>query len=295
MGAISLPTRRDEAWKYSDLRAAFGDAPVPDEIAERAGHPIIVQLAAAAGALDHVALWAGESAVRIERMEAPAFEAKALQIDLAPGASLTRVVIQDGAAVALNLVRVKLAAGSVFRQFVLAFGSKLARLETHIDVEGENASVALHGVYLCGAGRHCDLTSQVTHKVANGRTRQLIKGAARQGGRGVFQGKILVATGAQKTDAEQHHDALLLAEGAEIYAKPELEIHADDVACAHGNTIGALDEQALFYMRQRGAPKAQAQSMLVDAFLRDAIPHWLPEAAAADVDQRIAGWLEGQS
>jgi ATP-dependent HslUV protease subunit HslV len=97
-------------------------------------------------------------------------------------------------------VRVKLAAGSVFRQFVLAFGSKLARLETHIDVEGENASVALHGVYLCGAGRHCDLTSQVTHKVANGRTRQLIKGAARQV-RVLAGGRVLAGFAGATADA----------------------------------------------------------------------------------------------
>lgn len=295
MGAINLPTRRNEAWKYSDLRAALADAPIPDEIAARASQPVIVQLAAAADALQHVTLDAGQSAVRLERLEAAVFEAKALLIDLAPGASMTRIVVQDGSAVALNLVRVKLAAGAVFRQFVLAFGAKLARLETHVDIEGEAAAVALNGVYLCGPERHCDLTSEVNHKVASGHTRQLIKGAARKGGRGVFQGKILVARGAQKTDAEQHHDALLLEDGAEIYAKPELEIHADDVTCAHGNTIGALDDQALFYMRQRGAPKAVAEAMLVDAFLRGAIPDWLPEALAPEVDHRIAQWLEGQS
>jgi Fe-S cluster assembly protein SufD len=294
MGAIVLPTRRDEAWKYSDLRAALGDAPVPEQTPERANHPVIVQLAAAAGALEHVSLSAGESAVRIERMDATGFEAKALQFDLGPGAHLTRVVVQHGDAVALNLARVKLAAGAVFRQFVLAFGSKLARLETHVDVEGEGAEVALNGVYLCGQGRHIDLTSQVTHTVGPGQTRQLIKGAARAGGRGVFQGKILVSPGAQKTDAEQHHDALLLDEGAEIYAKPELEIYADDVACAHGNTVGALDEQALFYMRQRGAPKAAAEALLVEAFVRAAVPDWLPTEIAGEIDERIAHWLEGQ-
>lgn len=295
MGAIVLPTRRDEAWKYSDLRAAMSDAPVPEQIPERADHPVIVQLAAAFGALEHVSLGAGESAVRIERLEAPAFEAKALQIDVADGAQMTRIVIQDGAAIALNLVRVKLGRGAAFRQFVLGFGSKLARMETHVDVEGEGGEVALNGVYLCARGRHCDLTSQINHKVAHGVTRQLIKGAARAGGRGVFQGKILVAPGAQKTDAEQHHDALLLEEGGEINSKPELEIHADDVACAHGNTIGALDEHALFYMRQRGAPKAVAEAMLVDAFVRGAVPDWLPDEVVGEVESRISLWLEQKS
>jgi Fe-S cluster assembly protein SufD len=294
MAAVILPTRRDEAWKYSDLRAAFGETPAPALTEGRASHPVIVQLAAAAGHLEHVALKPGAHAVRVERMEDAHYAAKAAQIDLAPGAQMTRIVIQDGAAVALNLLRVKLGAGASFRQFLLGFGSKLSRIETHVDVEGEGASVELNGIYLCAAGRHCDFTSQVTHKVANGRTRQLIKGAARKGGRGVFQGKILVAPGAQKTDAEQHHDALLLDEGAEINSKPELEIYADDVACAHGNTIGALDEQALFYMRARGVPEAAAQALLVEAFVRGAVPDWLPEDVAGEVETRIAAWLEQQ-
>jgi len=124
-------------------------------------------------------------------------------------------------------------------------------------------------------------------------TRQLIKGAARKGGRGVFQGKILVAPQAQKTDARQNHHALLLDDGAEVFARPELEIHADDVACAHGNSVGALDAMALFYMRQRGLPETAARALLVRAFLEEAVPGWLPDNIRTEVLARIDAGLGG--
>ncbi|MFZ4120414.1 MAG: SufD family Fe-S cluster assembly protein [Caulobacterales bacterium] len=291
---IALPTRRDEAWKWSDLKAAYGNAPVPALNQERAAHPVIVQLAAAADCLEHVAVASGESALRIERMQASVMEAKAVQIDLADGANLTRIVIQDGPAVALNLARVKLGAGASFRQFVLALGSKLARIETHVEAEGALANVELNGVYLCGPGRHADLTSQVLHNAEGIQTRQLIKGAVRAGGRGVFQGKLYVARAAQKTDAQQHHHALLLEEGAEVYAKPELEIYADDVACAHGNTTGSLDEEALFYLRSRAIPLLDARRLLIEAFLLEALPDGLDEALTQELQGTITTWL-GQS
>lgn len=291
MTAIVLPNRRDEAWKYSDLRAAFGDAPAPVAQPALADRPVIVQLASAARTYDRTELAVGENAARIERLEGEGPSASALELIIPDGASMTRVVLQDGDAVTLNHVRVRLGAGAHYRQFVLAFGAKLARIETEVHVDGEGGVVELNGVYLADHGRHADFTSHVVHHIGRGQTRQLVRGAARAGGRGVFQGKILVAKDAQKTDAEQHHDALLLDEGAEIYAKPELEIYADDVSCAHGNTAGALDEKALFYMRARGIPKATAQALLTQAFVRAAVPDWLPDALGEEVDARIAAWL----
>ena len=116
---------------------------------------------------------------------------------------------------------------------------------------------------------------------------------ARDHARGVFQGRIVVAHGADRTDARMGHHALLLTDGAEIDAKPELEIYADDVQCAHGNTVGALDEEALFYMRSRGLPEADARALLMQAFLgevTDRIEHpKAREAAQAWVAERLAG------
>ena len=103
-------------------------------------------------------------------------------------------------------------------------------------------------------------------------TRQLTKGAVTKGGTGVFQGKFHVPrTAGQYTDADMQHQALLLEEGATVFAKPELEIYADDVECAHGNTCGALDETQLFYMRQRGIPEKAARALLTEAFVAEAL------------------------
>lgn len=290
MGTVALPTRRDEAWKWSDLRQAYGAEP-PALDPALATRPVIVQLAGAGS--ERVSLSAGETLVRVEHLDRPGQDATAFEADLAPGARLTRILFQDAPNVSLNHAGVRLAKGARFEQFVLSFGARFARIETEVSVEGEGAEVALHGVYLLGDGRHADLTSLVRHAAAGAVTRQLVKGAVRRGGRGVFQGKLYVGREAQKTDARQHHQGLLLDEGAEINAKPELEIYADDVACAHGNTVGALDDAALFYIRSRGVPAPQARALLIEAFLREAAPEWLPEAAAAAMDARLTAWLEG--
>lgn len=286
--AAELPTRRDEAWKYSDLRKAVGE----NRHALREGRDIIERLAPGT---QRMLIPPGQSRLFVERMDEDGFmDARAFEYTLAEGASLTRVVIQTGADLPLSMARVQLAAGAKFRQFVFALGGKLARIETHVSVEGEGAEVELNGVYMVGAGRHADLTSVIKHAVPGGATRQLVKGVAAKDGRGVFQGRIVVERGAQKTDARQHHHGMLLEEGAEIFAKPELMIHADDVQCAHGNTAGGLDERALFYMRSRGVPKDEARAMLIEAFLVEAIPEDLPQELRDELTGRIAGWLRGR-
>jgi len=286
VSVAALPNRRVEAWKYSDLRAALAESPVPP-LALEEGAPIIARLA---GGFEEVRVEG--QAVRIERLEGERLEARAARFRLAPGSHLTRIVLQSGSGVPLSYAEAHVAEGARFRQFVLAEGGRLARIETQVEIEGEGAEVELNGVYLAGPGRHADLTSRITHHVPNGKTGQLIKGAARANGRGVFQGKILVARGAQHTDARQGHHALLLEEGAEVYAKPELEIYADDVSCAHGNTAGALSAEQLFYLRARGIPEHQARALLVEAFLGEAVSEWLPEEVRGEAFARIRAWLE---
>ncbi len=329
MNLSELPNRRVEAWKYSDLRRAMeaidsrvvtraplamspiealtrGDA---DEVnltirTSDKVHEILHSFAKPRnGTLARILVPAGEAGVLVEQFRAGSFTAGLTDIDVEEGARLTRIVVQrdmssavpppDLATVVLSEARVKVAAGAEYRQIVLAEGAKLARIETHVAIDGEGAEVELNGVYMCGAGRHADLTSVIEHKVPSGQTRQLIKGVARKGGRGVFQGKIVVEHGAQKTDARQYHHGLLLEEGAEIFAKPELLIHADDVQCAHGNTAGGLDETALFYMRSRGMPERQARALLIEAFLSDAIPADLPAEIDVELRARISAWLGG--
>lgn len=167
---------------------------------------------------------------------------------------------------------VELAANARFVQTILSLGSLLSRFETRIGHTGTGSNATLNAAYLCGADRHCDITTFVRHGAPSCVTRQMTKGAVLAGGRGVFQGKFLVPrTIGQFTDADMQHQALLLEKGAEVFAKPELEIYADDVECAHGNTSGALDDEQLFYMRQRGIPLSRARALLTEAFVSEAL------------------------
>lgn len=213
-----------------------------------------------------------------------------LEIYLQPGARLERVTLGEEPADALSVAsaEVHVAPGAVYRQTVLATGARLQRVETHIQHAGQGADVRADGLYLLDGSRHADLTSVVTHAGADGRTSQLVKGVARDAARGVFQGKIVVERGADGTDARMGHHALIAGQKAEIDAKPELIIYADDVQCAHGNTVGTLDESALFYMQQRGMPADEARALLTQAFLIEVVDRIEHEGAREVVRE----WLE---
>jgi Fe-S cluster assembly protein SufD len=170
---------------------------------------------------------------------------------------------------------------------VIASGARRQRLETRVSHPGGGASARLDGLYVLGDQRHADITTVVTHEGTDGTTSQLTKGVVRDQARGVFQGRIVVQPGADRTDARMGHHALILSERAEVDAKPELEIFADDVACAHGNTVGALDEEALFYAEQRGIPEAAARAMLTEAFVAEVVDR-IEHAGARDV---VRAWV----
>ncbi|MDX2274944.1 MAG: SufD family Fe-S cluster assembly protein [Hyphomonadaceae bacterium] len=287
MSAADLPTRRNESWKYSDLRGALaGQAP------PMAGEGAVIErLAAGAGCFETRLIGAGERDIVVEYLDADAFAPRAESVTVGEGGAYHRIVLQLGGDVALSHCRVRLGKGASFRQFVFAEGARLARVETVVEAKGEGAEIELNGAYLAAAGRHADLTSTIELSGPDGVARQLIKGVARKGGRGVFQGKIVVERAAQKTDARQHHHGMLLEDGAEIFAKPELMIYADDVQCAHGNTAGGLDAQALFYLRSRGVPETEARALLIEAFLLDTLPDWAPPNVREEIDRRIRAWL----
>ncbi|MEJ6477275.1 MAG: SufD family Fe-S cluster assembly protein, partial [Octadecabacter sp.] len=142
---------------------------------------------------------------------------------------------------------------------------------------------------------HHDDTVFVTHDALRGESRQVFKKVLRNGAVGVFQGKILVKAGAQKTDGYQISQSLLLDGDSQFLAKPELEIYADDVACSHGSTTGAIDEDALFYLRSRGVPAQTANDLLVLAFLAEALDEIADETLAAALLDRLEGWLARRS
>lgn len=205
------------------------------------------------------------------------------------GGTLTRsVVTQDGADVIRHVrASVTLWEDAKFRQTQLTFGSSLTRLETRVACMGK-AEVEISGAYLLSGKRHADITNYIDFATPGSVVRDAVAGVVTDKSRGVFQGKFHVRRPAQQTDAVMRHDALMLSDTAKINAKPELEIYADDVLCEHGNTMGQLDEQAMFYMRQRGIPKAQARALLIEAFVVARLGE--DEAMVA----RVREWLDGQ-
>lgn len=145
-------------------------------------------------------------------------------------------------------------------------GGRLARTDTNANLVEKNAEIHLYGVYAPTGKQHIDNHTRVDHDTEYGISREIYKGVLADRGRGVFNGKVVVHPHAQKTDSEQSCDALLLSDKAEVDAKPELEIYADDVKCAHGSTVGQLDENAVFYLKSRGVSETGARAILTYSF-----------------------------
>jgi Fe-S cluster assembly protein SufD len=220
-----------------------------------------------------------------------------LAVSIGENAKLERIVVLDEPADAISISQseIELRPGAMFSQTVLASGAKLQRHETHLRHPGGGSEVRLDGLYLLGGKRHADLTTVVDHGTADGVTVQLTKGLAKDQARGVFQGRIVVEEGADRTDARMGHHALLLNDGAEVDAKPELEIYADDVSCAHGSTVGSLDEDALFYMRARGIPEPEARALLMEAFVGEVVDRIRHEGVRAAVHAWVSAKLRALS
>lgn len=178
-----------------------------------------------------------------------------------------------------------------YQGFYLSEGGHFARHEALLKLSGEAAEAQIDGAYLVAGARHCDNTTVVTHAAPRTASRQVFRGVLGGHGRGVYQGCIKVQPEAQGTDARQMSRAMLLSRKARIATKPELEIFADDVKCSHGATSGELDAAALFYLRARGIPLAEARALLIEAFLGEALTaidsEILREIAAATVQD----WL----
>ncbi len=188
----------------------------------------------------------------------------------------------------------RLGTESTFKSFTLSVNGVMSRNECFLELTGDDAVAHVAGAVV-GDGAdgdfHHDDTVFITHDAVNCESRQVFKKVLRNGAKGVFQGKILVRPDAQKTDGYQISQSLLLDDDAQFYAKPELEIYADDVVCSHGSTTGAIDEEAMFYLRSRGIELPEAQDLLVLAFLAEAIEEIEDETIAADILNRLDAWL----
>lgn len=218
---------------------------------------------------------------------------KCSEFDIADGASLHHVRAQgrDHERRAATHMFARLGEESVFKSFTLTVNGVLTRNEAVIELTGDNAKAHIAGACVGDGDFHHDDTVFVTHDAVNCESRQVFKKVLRNGATGVFQGKILVKAGAQKTDGYQLSQSLMLDDNSQFLAKPELEIYADDVACSHGSTSGAIDEEAMFYLRSRGVPEAAATDLLTLAFLAEAVEEIEDENLAADIVNRLEGWL----
>ena len=216
-------------------------------------------------------------------------------IQVAEGAVLTHVRIQTDASAAFHLaaIRVTVAAGGTYDGFTLNAGARIARTDLRAVLDGAGATAHLNGAQLLSGQRHADFTSVVRHAAPRGTSRQTVKNVLAGQSHGVFQGRIEVARGAQGTDGYQMNRALLLSPDAEIDTKPELEIFADDVKCSHGCTVGELDAEQLFFLRARGIPEHEGRSILVRAFLEDALEPVTDDTAREMLETEIARWWEG--
>jgi FeS assembly protein SufD len=186
---------------------------------------------------------------------------------------------------------VELGRDARYDAFQFSIGAALARNQIYLRFLGEGAAADISGAFLLRDRQHCDTTLLVEHRVPHCTSREMFKGVLDGESRGVFQGKIIVSPGAQKTDGKQMAGALLLSETAEFDSKPELEIFADDVVCGHGSTSGQIDDELLFYLEARGIPEAEARALLVQAFVGEAIERVEDEALRDALINASAAWL----
>jgi Fe-S cluster assembly protein SufD len=196
-----------------------------------------------------------------------------LVISIGDGARLDHVrLIEDGReAFNISSSVVTLGAKAHFNTFGMTSGSSVSRYQAVIAFAGEGSHVETNGVNLLNGRQHADSTLFLDHAVPNCASREIFRAVVDDRGHSVFQGRIIVRPKAQKTDAKMMTRALLLSDEAEADNKPELEIFADDVTCGHGATTGALDESLLFYLRARGLSETEAQALLIQAFVGEAI------------------------
>ncbi|WP_051929190.1 Fe-S cluster assembly protein SufD [Thermopetrobacter sp. TC1] len=217
--------------------------------------------------------------------------------DLAEEAELVRIQVagRDDEAITFANLQARVASHAALKDLTVIHGGRLHRQQDFVDLAGEGAETEVNAAYLLRHAQHADTRLVVNHLVPHGTSRETFKCVMDDQARGAFQGRIHVAPGAQKTDGQMAAHGLLLGEMAEFDAKPELEIYADDVICAHGATAGALDEEQLFYLRARGIPLAQARAMLIAAFVAETFDAIEDETVRNALQALAQNWLVGEA
>ena len=272
----ALPTRRDEAWRYSDL-TALGEVWAQNV---SSGREIVIA--------------AGETRALTERLTGAGWRNDRVAVSVACGGRLDLTIVQgrDTASVTTMLYTVDIAAGASAQLDILQYGSRFGRIAVQVTL-GEGAAFELNGVILARGEQTIEIVTTMRHVAPGATSRQTVRTVVDDRATGSYIGKVAVARDAQQTDAAQSVKALLLARTATANAKPELEIYADDVKCAHGATVGELNREALFYLTSRGIDPAAAKALLTRAFLGDALDRIGDEGVREAVTADAVAWLEG--
>lgn len=287
---------------FAALNGAFADDGVYLHIADNAVvktpfHVIFISTAAQDGHAVHprllVRLGANAKATLVERYlaldDAVYFNNVVAEVVLADNADLHHYRVQEEAAKAFHIggVHVRQGRDSRYRAHGVSFGSALLRNDIDVQLAAAGARCDLTGLFLADGRGHVDIHTRIDHLRAHGTSNEFYKGILDGHGRGVFNGKVIVHPDAQKTDARQVNNNLLLSTDAEVDTKPQLEIYADDVKCSHGATVGQLDADAVFYLRSRGVDEAAARRLLTHAFAAEIIEQVHLPALRAYLDQTL--------
>jgi Fe-S cluster assembly protein SufD len=219
------------------------------------------------------------------------------ELVLGEGASLAHYKVQRESVAAYHIgtTEVYQPRDSVFTSFSIAMGARLARNGLDVLLDAEGAACTLNGLYWVDGTRHVDNHTAVDHAKPRGTSRELYKGILDGKARGVFNGKVIVRPDAQKTDAQQMNRNILLSEDATIDTKPELQIFADDVKCAHGAAVGQLDPQAVFYLRSRGLGAETARRLLTYGFASEITSQLKIEPLRAQLDALLLETVQAGS
>ena len=223
-----------------------------------------------------------------------------LEIVLGCNAQLTHLRVAEAAnGIQVEDVAIRVARDASYRAHLVNGGAKPARLNLRVTLKEPGANAQFSGVSVLGAEQHADVTTEIYHASGKTQSTQLFKHVVGGKGQAVYQGKIVVAEGADQSDSRQTAKALLLSPRAEADLKPELEIFAEDVKCAHGAAVGDLDTDSLFYLRSRGIPEAEARNLLIHAFVQDALAEIVREDLRAEmtalVEKALPSALEAVS
>jgi len=218
---------------------------------------------------------------------------------------VTEIVVGDGAVVEhykiqresesayhMATIQAQIGRGASFASHSVSLGGLLVRNDLTAVMGAEGGDCTLNGLYVTDGRQHVDNHTLIDHAKPHCSSRELYKGVLDGSSRGVFDGRIIVRKDAQKSDARQVNNNLLLSEHALVDTKPQLEINADDVKCSHAATIGQIDANALFYLRSRGIPRDEARSLLMCAFVGDVVGRIKIEALRSGLERLLHARLE---